>query len=488
VTHEFNTRSTFDEGTYLGTTAAGSNLSPGCAEGQLCWNGSAVPLSTPYIWVPWTGVGGVLRYNTDTGAEAGPFPIGVVPNWPSSAGAAYGFSPSRTSVNAFDQTVWVADRGFSADYSAVYRSSVAHLDSNGHMLCFADVPGVARALATDALGNAWVGSFYNGYMVQFSGTEFEPGSASPPRCKTLRYVPVQGTPYGAAADNNNSIWVQGWSYITAIDANTGTIAAVYGPGCAPYGITVDRDYVWLGCYASEGISRITKATGAVNFVYTGGNPRGIASSRDGYVYAADNANHIIRMNRVTMAFSRITIPTLWQAQMIQGVAVDNADRVWAIDYYGLLTRMNGDGSNQVTFGSPGRSFYTYTDLTGQQTINAGLTPGLWTVVYDSNYIATRKARWMRLTLDVTKPSNSTISARVKVANTVAGLSSVPWWNGQAVPGVTRAEEFRLENNGLIPLDDIALPRGRYIQIQVKLTTTRDSVTPVVRSLSVTWSP
>jgi hypothetical protein len=57
-----------------------------------------------------------------------------------------------------------------------------------------------------------------------------------------------------------------------------------------------------------------------------------------------------------------------------------------------------------------------------------------------------------------------------------------------VPGVNRAEEFRLENNGLIPLDDIALPRGRYIQIQVKLTTTRDSVTPVVRSLSVTWNP
>jgi hypothetical protein len=443
--------------------------------------------------VPWTGQGSVLRYNTDTGAEvAGPsgtgFPIGVVPNWPSGAGVDFGFSPSRTSVNAFDQTVWVADRGFNADFSVVYRSGVAHLDSNGRMLCFADVPGVARALATDALGNAWVGSFEGKYMIQFSGTEFEPGSASPPECKTLRSVALSGNPYGAAADNNNFIWVFDFPYVSAIDANTGAYYGPFNPGCQPYGITVDRDYVWLGCYDSGGISRVTKATGAVNFVYTGGNPRGIASSRNGYVYAADNANHIIRMNRVTMAFDLITIPTRWQAQMIQAVAIDNSDRVWAIDYHGYLTRMNGDGSNQVTFGSPGRSFYTYTDLTGQQTINAGLTPGLWTVVYDSNYIATRKARWMRLTLDVTKPSNSTISARVKVANTVAGLSSVPWWNGQAVPGVTRAEEFRLENNGLIPLDDIALPRGRYIQIQVKLTTTRDSVTPVVRSLAVTWSP
>ncbi len=354
------------------------------------------------------------------------------------------------------------------------------------MLCFADVPGIARAMATDALGNAWVGSFNNATLTQFSGSEFEPGNANPKRCKTLRTVNLPGNPYGAAADNNNYIWVQaGGSHITAVNANTGSIVHDYAAGCGPYGITVDRDYVWLGCYWSNGISRIDKATGVASFVNTGGNPRGIASSSDGYVYAASNSNYVIRMNRQTMAYTTITLSNL---SSIIAVAVDGANRVWAVDYDGPLVRMNGDGSNRVTIGSGGKQQYTYTDLTGQQTINAGLTPGLWSVVQDSNYLVSPSARWSRLNFDVTKPPNTVVSARVRVASTQAALSSTPWWNGQAVPGVTGAEAYRPEANGIIRLDDISLPRGRFIQIEVMLTTTSDTVTPIVRSVSATWTP
>jgi hypothetical protein len=161
--------------------------------------------------------------------------------------------------------------------------------------------------------------------------------------------------------------------------------------------------------------------------------------------------------------------------------------VWAIDYYGPLVRMNGDGSNQVVVGSSGRNQYTYTDLTGQQTINAGLTPGLWAVTQDSNYLGSPSARWTRLNFTLTKPANTSVSARVKVASTRAGLDSAPWWNGQTVPGVP-GEGYREEASGVVRLDDITLPRARFIRIEVKLTTSSDTITPVVRSVSATWTP
>lgn len=470
ITQTYANLATFNQGTYNGTVATGSPLDPACV-GALCWAGENVVISVPYIWVPNTGDGLIYRYNVNTGAVAGGFNTSVVSNWPGGSGTAPGSSISRTSVNAFDATVWIADRGYGG------RSGVAHLDYAGNMLCFHDVPGIARAMATDAQGNAWVGSYSESNLRQFSGTEFEPGNANPKKCKLLRTVSVPGNPYGAAADNNNWIWVQGGAgAISAINANTGALMKQYNAGCAPYGITVDQEYVWLGCYGTSNVSRVRKSDGAVSIANTGGNPRGIATSTDGFVYAAGWNNQIYKINRNTMAFTAITVPAL---SNIISAAVDSSNRVWAVSYEGPLVRIEPNGA-QTVFGSGGRAQYVYTDLTGQQTINAGLTPGLWAIINDANYPT---PHWKRLNFTTIKPTDTTVSARVKVATSVAALTTTPWWNG-LLPEST----YRLETNGQVRLDDIGLPAARFIQVEVKLTTTSSTVTPVVQSVSATWAP
>lgn len=476
VTRVYNTLATFNEGTLSGVTAEGSPLSPDCTVGTLCWSGKDILLHVPYIWVPSTGSGQVRKYNVETGAQEGLFNINVRSGWPNVNGTAPGTSPSRTSVNPFDSTVWVADRGFGG------RSGVAHLNYEGQMLCFANVPGIARAMATDAQGNAWVGSYNNGTLTQFAASDLEPGSSNPRICRRLRTVGGLGNPYGAAGDNNNWIWVQG-GRIYAVDANTGSRVRNYASPCSAYGITVDREYVWLGCYGSRGIGRITKSNGALAAVATGGSPRGIASGET-FVYAASNQNFVIKMHRQTMQYSHIDVPGL---SSIIAVAIDSHQRLWAVDYHGLLVRMEGDGTQQVTFGRTGLAQYTYTDLTGQQTINAGLAPGTWTVINDSNYSLAPAPRWWRLNLSVIKPMGTTISARVKVADVKSAFDTTPWWNN-VLPPLVAPDGYREEAGGVIPLDDFALPRGRYLLIELRLTTAADTVTPVVKSLTAIWGP
>jgi streptogramin lyase len=485
---------TFNEGQFEGTVVTGSARNPACVPGALCWAGEAIIIRTPFLWVPATLEGQVRRYNVDTGAMAGPFDVGVNANWPSVDGTAPGSSPSRTAVNPFDSTVWVADREG--------RMGVAHLDFDGKMLCYGDVGGVPRAVATDAQGNAWVGSNSGQYFVKFSGSEYAPPengrTPTPPRCKELLRVNVAGKPYGAASDNRNWIWIASRAgLIQAIDANTGSIVKsfdVSGSGCGPYGITADKDFVWIACYEGDRLARLNKDTGAVDVVSLGSTcsgpmswcgPRGLAASTDGYVYVAtDSSIDVARVDKANLAVARVQFPSVGHLDIIS-VAVDSAGRLWAIDYFGPVTRLSPGGALHSFGPTTGTRQYVYTDLTGQQTINAGLTPGLWRVVHDSGFAG---ARWLRLNLRTILPMGTSVSARVKVAASVAALSNESWWNGRVFPGGT-ADAYRpVDASGVIRLDDINLPPGRVIQVELKLTTASDTVTPVVQSLSATWAP
>lgn len=466
---------TWGTGTFNGTTAGGSALNPACVPGTLCWNGSVVQIQVPYLWIPATGEGGVYRYNTNTGARAGPFRTGVSPDWPTVGGVYPGDSPSRTSVNPFDGTVWIANRGYSSPGYAGPASGAAHLDYDGRMLCYAPVPGIARAMTLDAAGDAWVGSYLNQLMYKYSGTEFEPGGANPKRCKLLAVVGVPGSnPYGAATDNRGDIWIQdcpGCQSVSAVSSTTNTYLGRWSSGCGQYGITVDRDYVWLGCYYSGGVGRLLKGGNPTRivstaFVPTGGNPRGLASSPDGYVYAGLANNQVAKIHRNSLATTIINVPTSHSIT----AAVDGSNRVWAVDYYGPVVRIGTNGQQTVFPGSPNGQ-YVYTDVTGQQTINAGLAPGLWNVVYDSMYPT---PRWLRLVLAAQTPAGTTVQARVRSASTASGLPSAAWsvWFSTFPTNLTGA----------------GVPSRRYLEIQVKLTTTSDQVTPVVTSLSADWSP
>ena len=204
--------------------------------------------------------------------------------------------------------------------------------------------------------------------------------------------------------------------------------------------------------------------------------------------ATDSAD-IARVDKANLAASRVAFPmsgTSVRHTDIISVAVDSVGRLWAIDYFGPVTRLSPGGALHSFGPTTGTNQYVYTDLTGQQTVNAGLTPGLWRVVNDSGFAG---ARWLRLNLRTILPMGTSVSARVKVAASVAALSNEPfWWNGRVFPGGT-ADAYRpVDASGVIRLDAVNLPPGRVIQVELMLTTASDTVTPVVQSLSATWAP
>lgn len=486
VTQKFSNKATFDVGVLDGggvTTNGQPGFTPPCPSGALCWAGDTVTVSVPYIWIPATGEGGVFRYNTNTGARTPqtgpPFYTGVNPNWPTTPGVAPGYSPSRTSVNGFDATLWVANRG-----GAAPEGGVAHLDYDGRMICYGSAPWGPRAVAIDAAGDAWVGSYGTGTLYKFSGTELDPQPSNPRTCKLLLTLQIGGNPYGAATDNKNHVWVQDSGKIVEIDANTATVVHEYSQGA--YGITVDKDYVWL-TYCNGGSCRLNKSTGAV-VTYPIPSISGIASTKD-YVYTGSWAGvytpagpvNFGRIRKSDGAVSTVNVPA--GVGWTISVAVDSADRIWAIDYYGPITRVNTDGSQSVFAGSPSGQ-YVYTDITGQQSINAGLTPGMWATKYDSQY---RTPHWQKLFLTASTPTGTTVAVRVRASASKDDPNPDPnaWTPWYVTPP---AANFPIDLATAKTMSNQPLPSLQYLEIAVRLTTSSDTTTPVVTSLSATWSP
>jgi DNA-binding beta-propeller fold protein YncE len=457
----WRTKVEFDKGEFDGTTSAG-DPKKGCDPGKLCWNGSATKIEQPYIWIPASAENAVYRFDTTTGARKGPF-------------RTLGGSPSRTAVNPFDNTLWVANRGWSEP------SSVTHFDNEGNILCWAAVPGVARSAVTDARGDVWIGSWDNSYLYKFSGTEIdETVQVSPPRCKSLGGVSLNkfgGTvprPYGAAMDSNNHIWVadRGGDTVVEVDATTATVLRRV-PLCDSckdvYGITVDKEYVWVGGYGCGRVYRIDRVTGACSAVQTGGSPRGVAVATDGYVYAAMNSSaNIARIDRKTLKYTLISVSPISNPI---GVAIDTSGRIWAVGYGdSAVLRYDPVKGERVTFRT-GSSPYVYSDMTGQQTINAGLNPGRWVGIQDAAY---SRPHWQRLEIEARTPPGTSVSARVRTAATKPELKNIefsPWLT-----------EFPAD------LTDLDLSPYRYIEVEVRLVTDSIEKTPVVERIGAIWAP
>jgi hypothetical protein len=111
--------------------------------------------------------------------------------------------------------------------------------------------------------------------------------------------------------------------------------------------------------------------------------------------------------------------------------------------------------------------YTYSDMTGLQFLLFTRPTGTWTVEYDSAYT---NARWARVAWDAkTEPGVTSVSVRARSATVSGGPYSA--WAGP---------------DDTTPLDLTGLPIGRYLQIEVTLSTTDRTKTPVVRWVRAYW--
>jgi len=422
--------------------------------------------ATPFIWIANTADNQVVKLDIRTGQRFGPFD-------------AHGWSPSRTSV-AMDGSVWVGNRGCehildNCDGGNPAHGNAVHLDSDGNLICRADItsnPVAVRAVTQDKAGNAWIGAWDGGKLYKVSGTEVEAGN--PPRCKILQTIDLQGSKaYGAAVDGAGYLWIStiGYGPVLKISTETGLIVKKVDPGCATYGIAIDReDNPWFGnwCDYKGGAIKIDTNTYKVTKIEQPGinsRTRGVAADKDGYMWVANyDANSVTKIR----ANDGSIIGTFKAGKGPLGMAVDTDDNIWAVNFDGATATKLAPNGNTIATYQTGDSPYSYSDMTGLQLQLITHRNGTWIVDFDSGR---EDAVWDGIVWTGQTPQGTEIRVRGRSAHTRGGLATATW--------SPRHNQSPANIKGEVP-------DGRWLQVEVQLWTSVDGVTPVLEDIHVQW--
>jgi len=319
--------------------------------------------------------------------------------------------------------------------------------------------------------------------------------------------------YGLALDGSNNLWMSsGGSCLGRIDitqckdsascdALTVCQTSCDGSGaCADtcdtagkqaiqtpdsmYGITVDfKQRVWMGggsglksyAYKEPAGQRWRGSKGE-------GFSHGVAADAKGFVWGANHPN-VTRMNADTMEFTILSLPSS------KGMAVDKQGKIWAISYVSTFASVIKPGAtladNDINtsavngLGSP----YTYSDMTGLQSVLAKNDPGHYRDRFEG-CAGTKKTSWADLDWDVSTPAGTSVMFRARTADTEAGLDTAKWVTmaviPTAVPPVNLDTKFKAA--GVVP--------GKFVDVEVWLSVTQNDqslVSPKVKSFGVTHS-
>ncbi len=216
-------------------------------------------MPTPYIWLADARNNEVIKMRTFDGLQKtrnfdgdGLINTGISELEGNFLGAfKVGFSPSRTAVNAGTGDVWIANRGYP---NTLGDTTITKLDVDGNHLKTCETQGEgARPVVIDRHGDVWVGNYESNNLVKISGDDLS--------CNPLVNLSVL-SPYGAAIDANDNIWIVNGLNCSVTRVNTETLdtkvfdlRALSNCGTtnstnnyiyAVYGITVDTyNNVWV---------------------------------------------------------------------------------------------------------------------------------------------------------------------------------------------------------------------------------------------------
>jgi len=419
---------------------------------------------TPFIYISVTQVNQVAKLDTETGQKI----------WQVDS---HGKCPSRTAV-ALDFSVWVGNRAAvcgSYDYNNPDNSNGVHLDADGNLICRVDAVGICRGVAIDGNGNVWFGTYAGQTLYQVSGSEVDDTSCSrPPCCKLLRTVPVGVSVYGLAIDGNGYLWTASSPETVKVDTATGNIVSrVSNPTF--YGIAIDQNNnVWLGGWSGGGyVHRIDGATHQV-WNTSVNNVTAVTVDQDGFIWGSSyGTNEVVKIDPSTG--QKICSAPVQNGTNPHGVAVDAAGKIWVPNRYGgyanrFLSDCTFDGSFPV---DPGKEMYTYSDMTGMQLRMVTTRQGHWIQNFDSGYA---DAIWHSATWEATVPANTSVQVTFVSADSEAELA-----NNHSPP----CGPFTSSPADLLSCP--GLQGHRWLSADVQLNTTQDGVRPTFSNLHVFWS-
>jgi len=406
----------------------------------------------PDLWVANASDQTVTRINTtEPPSVVGTYPVGV--------------SPSRTAVD-FNGDVWVANRAFGTQGTV---TKIASEGCSGDDCVLFNVniganDQIPRGLAIDAEGFAWVGTYRDGRLWRLS----------PETGEVVETHETGLNIYGLAIDSEGIIWIAtiSGSGIGAWDTSTNRLLGNWAPpGCsAPYGIAVDGDgNVWFGnwtCNSMVMLDREQFDAGTIRFeTYTNGSlsrGRGVAVDGEGFVYiAASGSNRLLKFDPRTDSW-------VWSVGTCSspiGVGVASDGNIWTMCYSSNRAQRFSPDGTLLTELPTGRNPYSYSDMTGFQLRNFTAPRGIWTRTFECGYdICT----FDELVWESIEPPGTIVTGR--------GRSSMD--------GETWSEWTEASTSS--PADLRGLPDGRYLEVELQLSTSEDEVTPLVTDVEVFW--
>jgi hypothetical protein len=154
-----------------------------------------------------------------------------------------------------------------------------------------------------------------------------------------------------------------------------------------------------------------------------------------------------------------------------GAAIDADNNAWTIAYSPANNAYKIDPATYKVVTVPGFSNpYTYSDMTGYQLRNASRAGTFRTTLTGCEMGVTT---WSKLTYALTAPTGTQATIRYRAADSIANLSSAPW------SSVTGASP--------VPLTLPAMPNPTYLQVEVNMSSLDPNLTPVLSSLSASYS-
>ncbi|MBX3273224.1 MAG: hypothetical protein KF729_23365 [Sandaracinaceae bacterium] len=481
------------------------------------------------VWVANMDEGTVSKLDSRTGREVGRYPTigamspaGVRPwneacNWSN-----LGNCPSRTAVDQnFD--AYVANRAFgnqgtvtkyaNREEDCVDRNANGVIDTsrdlNGNGVIDMGTPefvgpddecilytvatgggnGVPRALAIGlAPPDAFVGDFWVGLFNERQACRYRPHDGSLIAC-----MPIDNfQPYGMAADSSDRVWVVDRSgsgrrdVLGFISSTLMTFTPVAGmpaaSSCAvPYGVTVDGNGdVFLANQCDPSIWRYRHADGswtAVDAVPFNGSTRGVAAdetnlwvalSHQNDGFTGGSSNRIRQYSLADLSF--VAEHTMPSGRQPIGIGVSFDGSVWAICLESNSAARLEPGAGTWTEHPVGLNPYTYSDFIGFG-LNVFAEPrGRHRFVVEGCESGTQTWRGVSYRAEI--PASTAVEVWARTADTRAGLEAQAWIG--PFPG--NPADFRLPPG--------PVPDGRYLQVELRLSTTDRTARPRVFSVDV----
>ncbi len=374
-----------------------------------------------------------------------------------------------------------------------------------------DGEGLIRAVAAQDVETpdgeleqfVWVGGYSTNQIAKVNAVTGE----------VIFRTPAPRNPYGFALDGEGRLWVstRSGSFLGFLDTTTcvdeascsaavctapsaeatdcdGAVKAIIPAPFVLYGVTVDFEQrVWVG---GGGIARydLSAASGSrwanVALPFSGGIAiHGIAADGEGFVWGAGQGNGVARVDANTLA-NQVVAGTTDTSN--KGMAVDAEGKIWSITQTNeavvitpgpTLSEATVERSVATSIVNP----YTYSDMTGVQLRLATNPGGHYRHIFEGCEMG--NTSWGEVRFDADTPVGTTVTSRVRTADTREDLDSADWvLLGTAPPSTSPLDVATA-------LMDAGVTPGRFLMLEVQLAAERSSstevITPRVRSMDAT---